>query len=81
MEAKEEAHAPRRYVEWCAISGGICQKDLAKRAGVSQMTISRVIRSLRVATQTEFSALMALNEIRAERGMHTLVHDDVLWTR
>lgn len=80
MEAEEEEAQPRRYVEWCARSGRIRQKDLAARAGVTQMTISRVIRGVRVATQTRYLALFALNEVRAQRELPEIAYEDVCWT-
>ena len=56
--------------------------ELAQRANVSQTSISRIVRGLAVASQTQAAALIALNAIRKERfdDLEDLSLDDIQWT-
>lgn len=80
MEMDAEEARKRPFVEWCADSGRIRQMDLAEQSGLSQQSISRVIRGVAVASQSRYAALLALNAIRESRGLSPVSHDEVTWT-
>lgn len=82
MGEKVEAIRKRRFIEYCAEVGRISQSALAERSDVSQMTISRIVRGLPVASQSRAAALIGLNAIRKDRCpyLDDLDLDDVLWS-
>lgn len=71
----------RRFAAYCAEAGRIRQVDLAAASlSLSQPTISRIMRGLSVASQTQHEALIALNKIRKQRGLEPVEFEDVQWT-